>query len=67
MLAWTIYLSFAGALVLALLPKGKNALARWLALAVAVAGLAVAVAGFAAGMGPGVSQTRAVIVDLPWV
>jgi NADH-quinone oxidoreductase subunit M len=33
MLAWTIYLSFAGALVLALLPKGKPALARWLALA----------------------------------
>jgi NADH-quinone oxidoreductase subunit M len=63
MLAWTIYLSFAGALILALLPKGKNGLARWLALAVAVAGLAVAVAGFAAGMGQG----RAVIVDLAWV
>ena len=59
MLAWTIYLSFAGALVLALLPKGKNALARWLALAVAVAGLAVAVAGFAAGMGQG----RTVLVE----
>jgi len=28
-----IYLSFAGALVEALLPKGKNALARWFALA----------------------------------
>ena len=38
MLAWTIYISFAGALVLALLPKGNAALARWLALAVAVAG-----------------------------
>jgi NADH-quinone oxidoreductase subunit M len=63
MLAWTIYLSFAGALVLALLPKGKNGLARWLALSVAVAGLAVAVAGFAAGMGQG----RAILVDLPWV
>ena len=34
MLAWTIYLSFAGALVQALLPKGNAALARWLALAV---------------------------------
>ncbi len=28
MLAWTIYISFAGALVLALLPKGNAALAR---------------------------------------
>jgi NADH-quinone oxidoreductase subunit M len=63
MLAWTIYLSFAGALVEALLPKGNAALARWLALAVAVAGLALAVAGFVGGMGQG----RVVIVDLPWV
>jgi NADH-quinone oxidoreductase subunit M len=63
MLAWTIYLSFAGALVLALLPKGKNELARWLALAVAVAGLALAVQGFVAGMGQG----STVLVDLPWV
>src|ERR1039457_2780932 len=63
MLAWTIYLSFAGALVEALLPKGNAALARWLALAVAVAGLALAVAGVVGGMGQG----RVVIVDLPWV
>ncbi len=63
MLAWTIYLSFAGALALALLPKDKPALARWLALGVAVAGLALAVAGFAAGMGQG----RQILVDLPWV
>jgi NADH-quinone oxidoreductase subunit M len=63
MLAWTIYLSFAGALVLALLPKSKPALARWLALAVAIAGLALAVQGFIAGMGQG----RTVLFDLPWV
>jgi NADH-quinone oxidoreductase subunit M len=63
MLAWTIYLSFAGALAEALLPKGKNSPARWLALAIAVAGLALAVSGFAAGMGQG----RVIIVDLPWV
>jgi NADH-quinone oxidoreductase subunit M len=63
MLAWTIYLSFAGALLQALLPKGKPALARWLALAFAVTGLALGVTGFAAGMGQG----RVVIVDLPWV
>ena len=39
MLAWAIYLSFAGALAEALLPKGRAALARWLALAMTVAGL----------------------------
>ena len=63
MLAWTIYLSFAGALMLALLPKGKPVLARWLALTVAIAGLALAVQGFIAGMGQG----STVLVDLPWV
>jgi len=63
MLAWTIYLSFAGALVLAVLPAGRPALARWLALAVAVAGLCLGVQGFVLGMGQG----RTVIVDLPWV
>jgi NADH-quinone oxidoreductase subunit M len=63
MLAWTIYLSFAGALALALAPKEKPALARWLALAVAVAGMALAVEGFVAGTGQG----RITIVDVPWV
>jgi len=63
MLAWTIYLSFAGALIEALLPKGRDALARGLALAVAAAGLLIAVAGFAAGAGHG----RITIVDVPWV
>jgi NADH-quinone oxidoreductase subunit M len=63
LLAYTIYLSFAGSLVLAVLPKGKPALARWLALAVAIAGLALAVQGFIAGMGQG----RTVLIDLPWV
>jgi NADH-quinone oxidoreductase subunit M len=63
MLAFAIYLSFAGALLEALLPKGRNVLARWLALAIAVAGLALAVQGFVAGMGQG----RITIVDLPWV
>jgi NADH-quinone oxidoreductase subunit M len=63
MLAWVIYISFAGALVEALLPRGKNAAARRLALAVAVAGLALAIAGFAAGFGEG----REVLVDAVWV
>jgi NADH-quinone oxidoreductase subunit M len=63
MLAWTIYLSFAGALVEAFLPKGKAGLARWFALAVAVLALLHAIGGFAAGMGHG----REIIVDIPWV
>jgi len=63
MLAWTIYLSFAGALLEALLPKGKAGVARWLALCVAVLGLFCAVGGFVQGMGQG----RSVIVDVPWV
>jgi NADH-quinone oxidoreductase subunit M len=63
LLAFTIYLSFAGALVLALLPATKPALSRWFALAVAVAGLALGLQGFIAGMGQG----RTIIVDLPWV
>ena len=63
LLAYTIYLSFAGALFQALLPKGRAALSRWLALIVAVAGLALAVQGFIVGMGQG----RVVLIDLPWV
>ena len=66
MLAWTIYLSFAGALAQALLPKDRPAIARWLALVVALAGFALAIAGFAAGMGPS-HFARVTIVDVPWV
>ncbi len=65
MLAWTIYLSFAGALLQALLPKGWASLSRWLALAVAAAGLVLAVLGFAAGA-PN-HFARMTIVDLSWV
>ena len=46
MLAWTIYLSFAGALLEAILPKGRAGLARAVALIVALAGLVIAAAGF---------------------
>lgn len=63
MLAWTIYLSFAGALIEAMLPKRKPSLARGLALAISIAGLVLAVLGFAQGTGHG----RMVIVDVPWV
>jgi NADH-quinone oxidoreductase subunit M len=63
MLAWTIYLSFAGALVEALLPRRFTSLARCLALAVSIAGLVFAVFGFIHGM----SRGRVVLVDVPWV
>jgi NADH-quinone oxidoreductase subunit M len=66
LLAWTIYISFAGALIEVLLPKGRPALARWFALAVALGGLALAVQGFAAGMGTD-QGVRTVIVDAAWV
>ena len=63
MLAWTIAISFAGALIAALLPKDKPVLVRWFALAVAVAGMAIAIAGYAAGF----AQGRQVLIDAPWV
>ena len=63
MLAWTIYLSFAGALVEALLPKRRAGLARAFALVIAVAGFAIAIAGFASGFGQG----RTTITDSMWV
>jgi NADH-quinone oxidoreductase subunit M len=63
MLAWCIYISFGGALVSALLPNSKPALARWFALGVAVLGLLHAVGGFIAGAGQG----SVVLVDKLWV
>ncbi|MCO5053936.1 MAG: NADH-quinone oxidoreductase subunit M [Verrucomicrobiae bacterium] len=47
MLAWTIYISFLGVLVLMLLPKGHAAAARWVALAAASAGWLVGLVGYA--------------------
>ncbi len=45
MIAWTIYLSFGGAAVLALLPRGQAWLARWIALGTVLAGAAAAFGG----------------------
>ncbi|HXT12050.1 MAG TPA: NADH-quinone oxidoreductase subunit M [Candidatus Angelobacter sp.] len=63
MLAWTIYISFIGVLVLMLLPKGNAALARKVALLFAAAGLGIGIAGFA--------QFKAgeivTVSDIPWV
>lgn len=63
MLAWTIYISFFGVLVLMLLPKGNASAARKVAMLSAVAGLLVALAGF--------FQFKAgeivTVAKLPWV
>ncbi len=63
MLAFAIYISFAGALICALLPREKPALARWLALVVALAGLGIAITAYAAQMGQG----RVVVADSAWI
>lgn len=63
MLAYTIYLSFAGALVLALLPKAAAPFTRVFALLVALGGLAVALVGFiSAG-----TQGTVAVADLAWL
>jgi len=63
MLALTIYLSFAGALLLALLPKASGAVARAVALVTALAGLAIAITGFIQSAGQG----SVAIANLAWV
>src|SRR5580700_1529424 len=62
-MTWTIYISFAGALISGLLPKDKAILSRWFAFAVDGAWFGLAVAGYAAGFGQG----RQVFVDALWV
>jgi NADH-quinone oxidoreductase subunit M len=63
MLSLTIYISFVGALGVAMLPAKPSSMARILALMVAVAGLVVAVAGFVADFGKGL----VVLTDKVWV
>lgn len=46
MLAWTVYITFLGVLVLMLLPNGNAAAARKVALTTALTGLLVALVGF---------------------
>ena len=63
MLAWTIYISFLGALVLMLLPSGSVRATRLLALLTTVAGFVITLLGFAEQQSGGVVT----IVRLPWV
>jgi NADH-quinone oxidoreductase subunit M len=62
MLAWTIYISFLGVLVLMLLPKGSVRMARIIALLTAVGGFAVTLVGFAQHR----SGELVTIVRIPW-
>jgi NADH-quinone oxidoreductase subunit M len=62
MIAWTIYLTVAGAVLLLLLPR---ALTRWIALATAAGGFAIDVAAFFARGNDFAHFTT--IVQVPWV
>jgi NADH-quinone oxidoreductase subunit M len=61
MIAWTIYITFAGAVVLLFLPR---LLARWIALATTVAGFTISVAAFFDAVDV---ETFKTIVRVPWV
>lgn len=63
MLAWTIYISFLGVLVLMLLPKRYVRMARMVALLAAVAGFAVTLAGFTEQR----SGELVTVTRVPWV
>ncbi|MGH8102404.1 MAG: complex I subunit 4 family protein, partial [Chthoniobacterales bacterium] len=62
MIAWTIYLSLAGAVLALLMPR---AFSRWIALAATLAGLAIGLAAFfSSDVDPGHFAT---IIRAPWV
>jgi len=63
MLAWTIYISFIGVLVLMLLPKGNASMARSVALVFALLGLVCGIGGLA-DFKPGKMVT---VADAPWI
>src|SRR5258708_29308779 len=61
MIAWTIYVAFAGAVAVLFLPR---VLSRWVALATAAGGFAVSLAAFFNAVDVGTFKT---IVRVPWV
>jgi NADH-quinone oxidoreductase subunit M len=63
MLAWTIYISFLGVLMLLFLPKDSMRAARIVALLTAVAGFAVTLVGFLQQQ----SGQLATVARVPWV
>jgi NADH-quinone oxidoreductase subunit M len=64
MLAWTVYISFIGVLVLLLLPEGNARAARGVALLSAVIGLLIALAGAVQHQAGAGIET---VVDKPWI
>jgi NADH-quinone oxidoreductase subunit M len=64
MLAWTIYITFLGVLVLMLLPRDNARAARIVALLTAIAGCVVAFVGAIQQANPGDVTT---IVKVPWI
>jgi len=64
MLAWTIYISFIGVVVLLLLPKGNTRAARTFALLAAVIAFFIALAGVLEARAGSEIET---IVNVPWV
>jgi len=64
MLAWTIYITFIGVLVLMLLPRDNARAARIVALLTAIAGCVVAFVGAIQQANPGDVTT---IVKVPWI
>ncbi len=64
MLAWTIYITFIGVLVLMLLPRDNARAARIVALLTAIAGCVVAFVGAIQQTNPGEVTT---IVRVPWI
>jgi NADH-quinone oxidoreductase subunit M len=68
MLAWTIYISFIGVLVLMLLPKGNAALARGVALLTAVAGFAVTLLAWSENFAGDYGKSPIVsVADKSWI
>jgi NADH-quinone oxidoreductase subunit M len=61
MIAWAIYLTFAGALLVLFAPPVAS---RWIALIVAASGLVVSLIAFSQPANFGIFQT---LIDLPWV
>src|SRR5687767_12314411 len=64
MLAWTIYISFIGAALVALVPSEKPMVARVLALATALLGLVVTFVAMAQGHATAVLKD---VVNVPWI
>jgi NADH-quinone oxidoreductase subunit M len=64
MLAWTIYISFIGAALVALVPEEKPGVARVTALTVALLGFAATLVALGQGEATGAYHD---IVNLPWI